>query len=242
MNCRELIELAPLYLSGELDAARARTFRAHLDSCGACRRHIEEEIELDGSLRNELLAAPIDSVAVEQRVRAAITATPPARRAVPWRGAAAIAATVVAAALALFALRGSFQQKPVRLCSDAARDHLREIVRQEPRRWTDDQTGVQALAARLGLSPSIPAKFAVPGYQLKHGKFCRLDGRIYLHLVYSNGLREFSLFLGKGPAGALYAADFEGEHTASVGSTTVVVSDESGEQARSLARIAASTL
>ena len=39
------------------------------------------------------------------------------------------------------------------------------------------------------------APAAIAGYHMEHAKLCRLNGRIFLHVVYSDGSREFSLFL-----------------------------------------------
>jgi len=249
MNCEEVRELAPLYVPGELDAARTRAVRGHLDVCGECRQEIESQIELDNRLRNELLCAPLDSSAVEQRVREAVARRPQPRFSRRLRIAVGIAAMLVLAAAGLFALRGRFRSQPVEICSDAARDHLREIVRQEPRRWTSDRSGIDALSEHLGLAPAAVSRFTVPGYQLERGKLCRLDGHVFLHLVYSNGVREFSLFLqpvlDSHPAGDLYAADFGDEHAASIQSSqarAVIVTSESNAAARNLARIAASAL
>ena len=247
MNCQDVQELAPLYLSGELDAPRTRAVREHLNECGECRQEIESEIDLDHRLRNELLSAPLDSSAVEQRVRETIAAQPRFSRRL--RIAVGIAAMLLLAAAGLLALRSLSRSQPVEICSDAARDHVREIVRQEPRRWTSDRSGIDTLSEHVGLSPAAVSKFTVPGYQLERGKLCRLDGHVFLHLVYSDGTREFSLFLQPArdshPAGELYAADFGAEHTASIRSSqarAVIVTSESDAAAKALAGIAASSL
>jgi anti-sigma factor RsiW len=249
MNCEEVQKLAPLYVPGELDAARTRAVREHLDVCGECRQEIESQIELDHRLRDELLAAPLDSSAVEQRVRETIAAQPQPRFSRRLRIAVGIAAMLLLAAAGFFALRGLSHPQPVEICSDAARDHLREIVHQEPRRWTSDRSGIDALSEHVGLSPTAVSKFNVPGYQLERGKLCRLDGRVFLHLVYSNGAREFSLFLQPSPDSHadrdLYAADFGAEHAASIQSSqarVVIVTGESNASAKALVRIAASSL
>jgi anti-sigma factor RsiW len=249
MNCNEVPELAPLYVSGELDAARTRAVHEHLDVCSKCRREIESAIELDERLRDELLSTPVESSAVEQRVRATIAAEPRPRFSRRLRIAVGIAAMLLLVLAGFIALRGRAGAQPVEICSDAARDHLREIVRQEPRRWTSDRSGIDALSEHLGFSPAAVSKFTVPGYRLARGKLCRLDGRVSLHLVYSNGVQEFSLFLQPArdshPAAGLYSADFGAEHAASIQSgqvRAVIVTGESNAAAKDLARSAASAL
>ena len=51
MTCSDISALAPLYLSGELDSARAKTLSAHLESCPDCRREFEQQAAFDGNGR-----------------------------------------------------------------------------------------------------------------------------------------------------------------------------------------------
>jgi anti-sigma factor RsiW len=199
MNCSEIHELAPLYVCGELDAARAATFDAHLKSCPSCLDEIESQSRLDARLRQALLAENVDVVRVNRRIRelmAADTPTPRVesiQRTGGWRwlaAAAAIAAAVVFAAGCYLLLPGRFEK----VYADAADDHRMEVVDHGPRRWTSDPAQLTELEQRIGISWSIPAELA-GGYHLEHGKICRLDGQLYLHLVYTDGTTEFSLFL-----------------------------------------------
>lgn len=246
MNCNQVQQLAPAFLSGELTGDRASEFQAHLDSCAECRLDIAAQVELDARLRHQLLADAPDSSALDHRVRQAIALRPRHSFLSPRLAITAIAAVLILAIA--IALRSQLRAQPAELCADAARDHLREIVHNEPRRWTADRAGIDALAQRVGLSPQTISKFLASGYRLERGKLCRLDGRVFLHLVYSNGGREFSLFLtspGAFTDGALFAADVSGEHVATLQSTrerAVVVTEEPGDAARSLARIAMTTL
>lgn len=249
MNCNDVQQLAALYISGELDSTRLAEFQAHLDGCGECRAGITGQIELDSRLRDEILRNTPDSSALESRVRSAIALdakqySPPVRRAV-----AAVAAMLLLAVGIVLATRLWVRPQPVQLCSDAARDHLREIVRQEPRRWTSDRSGIDAIAQRIGVSPGTVGNFSAPGYLLERGRLCRLDGHAFLHLVYSNGTRRFSMFLaparGSQGASGLFTTSQNGEQIATVQSNrqrAVVVTEESPDSARALARIALSVL
>jgi anti-sigma factor RsiW len=248
MNCSEIQELAPLYLAAELDAPRGAELRAHLDSCAECRCEIEDQIELDRRLRSELSAAAPDPSAVEARVREVI-ASERRRFLTPVRAALAIAASLLLAIAIVVAMRAGFSPQPVAICSDAARDHIHEIVQQEPRRWTSDLAGIDTLAGRVGVARSTRSKISLPGYQVERGRLCRLNGRVYLHLVYTSGAREFSLYLGSafgsGRAADLYTADSNGQHTATLQSRDqriVVVTGESADAARNLASLAARAL
>lgn len=248
MNCKDVQQLAVLYLSGELDLGRSAELHAHLARCAECRAGIAGQIELDSRLRTELLASTPDSSALESRIRRAIAREPRLRFTSGQRAMVAAAAMLLFVIGIVFAARLWLRPQPVQLCSDAARDHLREIVHQEPRRWTADRSGIEAIARRVGVPIATIAGFSAPGYQLERGRLCRLDGHVFLHLVYSNGARRFSIFLApaSGPeSGAVFTTTENGEHVATVRSSrqrAVVVAEESPGAVRALARIAMSVL
>lgn len=60
MNCAEVLERLPLYQSGELDADRAAVLRAHLASCAACARELQQQTEFDTHVRQGILAEELD--------------------------------------------------------------------------------------------------------------------------------------------------------------------------------------
>ncbi len=102
------------------------------------------------------------------------------------------------------------------------------------------------------------AALAPAGYRPEHGKLCRLNGRVFLHLVYTDGAHEFSVFLRERDAGvlpgeprdsvngrSLHAADVGDEHLGCFDTDrlrAMVVTDQPGEAALSIARLAAATL
>src|SRR5206468_5829318 len=128
MNCGDIQEIAPLWLSGELDPTRSAQVRAHLDGCAECVRSMREDEWLDERIRatladNEPAAAQIQGV-VRKRIAA--------ERRARW-----LAATGVAAALLLSVFFGMpllVRQQPGKLFVDAARDHQVEVMEHRPRR------------------------------------------------------------------------------------------------------------
>src|SRR5580693_2811893 len=147
---------------------------------------------MDAQLRDAILAEPIDATPLDEHIRKQIAAEVN-RRSIQrgkWIAAAAIAAMLAIAV-------GGYVVMPNRgraaMCADAARDHRVEVVEHQRRTWLTDAAAIEALASRRGLS--APAAIAPMGYRLERGKLCRLGGRVFLHLVYSNGVREFSLYL-----------------------------------------------
>jgi negative regulator of sigma E activity len=93
---------------------------------------------------------------------------------------------------------------------------------------------------------------APAGYRLVEGKLCRLDGRLFLHLVYANGLANFSVFLrrpdGKASVGtnrAILVATLGAEHIAAFDDTelsALIVTEQSGNAALAFARSAVAVL
>ena len=198
LNCSDIHELAPLYVCGELEPARAAEFDAHLKSCPRCLQEIEEQSRLDAQLRQALLAEGIDVQRVNRHIRERIAAetVQPTVISAPrrsMRGLAAIAG--IAAAFVLLA--GTYLMAPgrfSRVYADAAEDHQSEVIEHSPRRWYVEPAQIVKLEQYLGISMSVPQDLS-DGYHLQRAKICQLDGKLYLHLVYTDGTREFSLFL-----------------------------------------------
>lgn len=261
MNCSEIAAATPLYRSGELDPAGAAAFAAHVAGCPECARDLREQEQRDDLLRAAILSEAVSTAAIYRRVRERIEAeldgAPRIGHAVgsgtQWR----IAALASIAALLLLAFAYRHWYGPSGVYAAAAADHRSEVVDAHWRPWLTDPAAISALAERTGVAPSAVLALAPPGYHLARAKRCALDGRPFLHLVYSNGAQEFSAYLrprdgdglpgltnGTGP-GALYTADFGSEHLGCVqtpGLTAMIVTDESAASASDLARFAGNAL
>ena len=230
MNCKDISELSPLYLSRELDAARTAEFRGHLASCPSCANECEHLAELDARMREETAAEYVDTTALDQRVRESIAR--PVRR---WMIPAGIAAVLVAG---FFAYR--VWLTPDRACTEAALDHQREVVEGARRTWRSDPGAISELADRQGVSL---AQFSPPGYRLERGKLCRLNGKVFLHLVYGSADGEVSLFLKPrdGTRSSIRTTESGLEHIASFDSnraTAIAVATQSKNAAVQLAQFA----
>jgi anti-sigma factor RsiW len=244
MTCADITALSALFDSGELDAARAAAFARHLEECHACARQVAEQRELDEWLRAEVHAQDLDTRQLENQVRQRIAADQTPRPVVHRRllATASIAAVLVAAILVY---RASL---PPRLYVAAARDHHSEIVEQSPRTWVSDPASIASLAERAGVSAAWAANLAPAGYRFEHGRLCRLDGRLFLHLVFTANTHEFSLFLRQCESGSPHGAqtaEIGTERLAAIQTSRVAamcVSDESREQALSFASAAAAVL
>ncbi len=268
MDCNQVGELAPLYLSGELDRERAGAIDAHLRSCASCMREIESQAQLDARMREVIAGERVDATSVERWIRARISTAPRNKVASISPGAPAhsrrrrwiVAATAIAAVLLLAAVgyRGLLSPHVARVYADAAQDHRLEVVEQHPRSWLLDRAAISALAQGQGIAASVPFVLSSGPYHLQRAKLCFLDGRIFLHAVYTDGTREFSVYFRVRGAEALAGSPREIDngrilHTSTLGAeqvaslqtkdlTVVVVSDRYSGDALQVARFAASAL
>ncbi|HZL56774.1 MAG TPA: hypothetical protein VFC21_06825 [Bryobacteraceae bacterium] len=142
--------------------------------------------ELDAQLRSAAHAEPIETAALEKAIRARL-----GRAHGGWYAAAAAAL--------ILALRLSYSPAPD-VFAQAVGDHRAEVVEHRPRHWRSDPNEIQTLAARYGLSASTVGRMAPGGYRLEHAKTCGLDGKPVLHLVYTDGRHEFSVYVTDGRA------------------------------------------
>lgn len=182
MNCREVEEKAPLYLSGELDASDRASFEGHLAGCQSCAAEVAAAFAMDTRVREASSELP-DASRVQSAVRRRIVE----RRRRSWWQAAAVAAALVAAFLL-------YKPSPAaRVLTDAAKDHAAEVTQHQPRRWRTSAQDIAALAARYQLT-DLNA-LAPEGYRLEHAKMCGLDHQPALHLVYTNGSQEYSVYV-----------------------------------------------
>lgn len=264
MDCSEVEKLAPLYLSGELDRERAGAIDAHLRFCACCMGEIESQAKLDARMREIIAGEHVDATAVERWIRARISNEPlnkiasiPARPAGRrWVGAAmGIAAVLLLAAIGYVGLSSPHV---ARVYADAAKDHQREVVEEEPRRWLSDRASIAALAQGQGIAASAPFAISSGPYHLERARLCFLDGRIYLHAVYTDGAHDFSVYFrvrGSEPLPGSAREIDNGRivHTSTLGTeevaslqtkdlTVLTVSDRYSGDALQVARLAATAL
>jgi len=250
MNCSDISTLAPLYLTGELESDRSQTFSDHLRNCTACRRKLGEDVAFDELLLTCVVAEHVDTSYVDRRVREKLGASRRGSRRMIL--AAAIAAVLLVSIIgytALFLPRFLPGVRPV--YAAAARDHRLEIVDRQTRKWVTDRASIEGLAGHQGLSGSLVGALAPAGYHLAQGKLCRLDGRLFLHLVYANDAGNFSLFLRpetispRDMEQQIRTSTFAAQHVAGFHRdqfSALVVTEQSGLVVLNLAKFAASVL
>ncbi len=129
MSCEEVLVGLESYLDGELDAAAAATFQAHLESCPAC----AAEHRLAEAVRSELRALPaLDAPSsvlreVQHEIERERFSKPPALPSTGRRWAALAAAVLATAAIGLSLWQQSTQQPKIE--QDRAAAEAAEIAR-----------------------------------------------------------------------------------------------------------------
>jgi anti-sigma factor RsiW len=189
MSCIDLNDLSPRYLAGELDPQRAAEFSRHLESCAACARNHQ----LDSLLRTAVLNDPLETVRIDSGIRRHIARANSLRR------------TVIASAIAAALLVGIFiftlARRADPVYADAAQDHQDEVINRQPRRWISDPALISALADRQAIPHFAIDAVSRAGFHLDRARLCTLNGRIFMHLVYSDDSHEFSVFLRRSAPG-----------------------------------------
>ncbi len=242
MNCRECLDLLPLCLSGELDALRTDSCRAHFAGCASCCAEFDRMAEVDSRIRTAISSDTLDTAALDRQIRRQIAASSSNR----WRKWSVAAAGIAAALmLGIFSYRTSNSADPA--CVAALTDHQREVVNGVHRTWLVESAAVQSLAAKQGIDTSVIDRLRAAGLHLQQGKLCRLDGHPFLHLVYSKGAETFSVFLRQhsGSPRAIQATDGGSGHASSFETahvTAIVVGHDSAESVRRLAQLAQAVL
>jgi anti-sigma factor RsiW len=269
MTCKDFQTLTPLYLSGELDKSLADLYDSHMKTCAACAEEFSAQRGIDAALLRSILMQRAESAEVEEYVRQKIAAEAPAEtlhvRFLPARRRwiAAIGSVAAVALVGFFGYREFLSKNIPSVYAAVAQDHHREVVEQRPRSWVNSIAEIGSLAEQQGFSATLPESLVPAGNRLERAKLCRLDGHVYLHLVYSDGAQEFSVFLlprgGVKPAGSsaqpandsmaeaapVHSAELGSEHLASVQSDRIiatVVTDRSSQSAIGLAEFVAKSI
>lgn len=199
MNCPNYELVTDAYLSGEIENPE---WQSHLECCPNCTARLESESDFDLIIKHAVNEERLQTRQLEAHVRAAIHHSNPFWRIPIWRvplwqtvryGAAAV---VVFGTLAL----ATFGYAKGRMdltatCADAADDHQQEIVEKAPLQWRSNPGDVEALSKRFVGDPSVPQRVTPAGYHLVGARICILHDKEYMHLDYSDGSNEISLFV-----------------------------------------------
>jgi anti-sigma factor RsiW len=193
MNCSYYEQVSNAYLTGEIDGPE---WRKHLSECPACAAKLREESDFDLLVRHAVNEERVQTRQIEAHVRAAIRGSSPWNRPgfVMLRYAAAATVALATLLIATFGYaNGRMEQNAI--CIDAAEDHQEEIIGKARRKWRTEAKEVAALSQKITGDPWVAQHLAPAGYSLVGARTCILHGKRYLHLNYSDGSHEVSLFV-----------------------------------------------
>jgi anti-sigma factor RsiW len=153
----------------------------------------------------------------------------------------------VAAGILLAVIGYGFLRRTTGIYQELALDHRIEVVERQPRHWRNGPAEIEPLVARYGVTAPMLAGFAPAGYHLLHAKSCGINGMPVLHLVYSNGNREISIYVRQHVGSGIRSGSFSVNSEQVVafgrgGLEAAVVMVGSGEECQLFARRAASYL
>jgi anti-sigma factor RsiW len=194
MTCTYYEQVTEAYLSGEIDGP---DWRNHLTVCPECAAKLRSESDFDHVIRHAVTSERLQTRQLEAHVRSAIKESvipfrPPILTRMRYGIAASVAALVLVIATAGYA-KARIDRTAV--CIDAADDHQEEVVAKAPRKWRSDAKEVEALSLKMVGDAAVPDRIVPTGYHLVGARICLLHGKRYMHLDYSNGSEEISLFV-----------------------------------------------
>lgn len=194
MNCPNYEQVTDAYLSGEIENPE---WQNHLECCPSCTAKLESESDFDLIVKHAINEERLQTRQLEAHVRAAMRKSNPFWRVPVWQTVRyGVAAVVVFGTLALATFGYAKDRMDLTAtCADAADDHQQEIVDKAPLQWRSNPGDVEALSQRFVGDPSVPERVTPAGYHLVGARICILHDKKYMHLDYSDGSNEISLFV-----------------------------------------------
>jgi anti-sigma factor RsiW len=206
MNCKEIDQNSTFYFSHELDPEQSAEFLAHLEACSSCAARVRQQQELDHLLRSTVLNQELDTRALEFRIRRELTSTPKRPIVFSRRWALVAAGLFLAAIVGLLSsnwLRATREASAI--CADAIVDHRVEVVENAPRKWSSDLARIASVSQKIVGAEVNPEQLAPSGYHFERARICSLQDKRYVHLVFSNGNQQMSMFVRARDNGAARA-------------------------------------
>jgi anti-sigma factor RsiW len=205
MRCEESRQLIDFYLDGELDALRSAEFELHARGCSECTPQIERAGKLRSAIRESApyFAAP---AALKLRIRDALrfeagvggAESAPRLKISYWRLAGAVAASIAAALVLIFTLRGHFTETYDEddVADQVVASHVRSLMASHLTDVTssDRHTVKPWFDGKIDFAPNVP-DFSAEGFPLTGGRLDYINRRPVAALVYQRRLHYINVFI-----------------------------------------------
>jgi hypothetical protein len=195
MNCAKLLDVLPLYLSGELKGEESIDMQLHLSECEQCARAVQADCAMDCALRTAILEDVPDVSAIVNRVHHRIAGrrwnwTP---QLIPVR-MAALAAILIFSLLAFPLLYVRQAQRSMALA--AASDHFSDLVMLRHPDWESTPEDVtRFMQQQFPREQNLLSSITPEGAFFEKVRLCKLRGMSYAHFVFRTGATETSVYL-----------------------------------------------
>jgi len=192
MTCHEVSATIDAYLDGELSADDEATVSRHVETCGSCRKQLDERKALSLLLRRmPYYDAPSQVQAKVSRVHSSLSTR---RRVQTWMAAAAVIALAVGS---IQGFRGMRRARETSALADAVIARHVDALAHPPLiqvASSDQHTVKPWFQGKLDFSPPVP-DLTSAGFDLLGGRIDQVGGRMAAALVYKRRMHMIHVFI-----------------------------------------------
>ncbi|MFN7935282.1 MAG: hypothetical protein U0R19_18270 [Bryobacteraceae bacterium] len=204
INCQQAQPWLDRAADAQLDGAPVG-LAAHFNTCPHCTAELARIQSLKQSLRRAVDAQPVP-IGLDTRIRARIQHPAPQWWSQPaWQAVAASLTLVALTATTWFAAYRPMRAQLAALLGTGQNDHVHCTLERKKPPFGELQRPLPA--AHIEIVPA--AQKAIPaGFTMAESHICRVNGRAFTHIVFSNGTQRLSVIVTAKRDGEALPAQF----------------------------------